>query len=244
MADRETVQLLWTGGWDSTFRLLEVLLVHGCRVQPWYLRDDERASSDWEWSAMQEVREEIQRQNPEAGDRLLPTRVVPVSEIEPNPEISSRYVKTSLGSQYDWLARFADQFGIEGLELSVEKRGSRLYKMLWPNVDRIEGCGGASYQLKKDISRSELELFRSFSFPILDRTKADLRREAASRGWEEMMGLTWFCHEPRDGRPCGKCTPCMITIQEGLGTRIPRLRRIRPRLRMAKAKFLGLFSFL
>ena len=39
------VNILWTGGWDSTFQLLSLLLLHGRKVTPYYLIDAERLST-------------------------------------------------------------------------------------------------------------------------------------------------------------------------------------------------------
>ena len=44
--DRTTpVQILWTGGWDSTFRLLQLLLELKLEVIPHYVIDDTRESA-------------------------------------------------------------------------------------------------------------------------------------------------------------------------------------------------------
>ena len=38
-ATARAVKLLWTGGWDSTFRLLQLLLLYEKKVQPYYIID-------------------------------------------------------------------------------------------------------------------------------------------------------------------------------------------------------------
>lgn len=38
----QTHHLLWTGGWDSTFRVLQLLLCSRDAVQPHYIIDPER----------------------------------------------------------------------------------------------------------------------------------------------------------------------------------------------------------
>jgi hypothetical protein len=63
-----------------------------------------------------------------------------------------------------------------------------------------------------------------------DKAHAVLERFATAvadeQGWKDLMGMTWFCHKPRkDMTPCGVCNPCLYTIEEGLGWRIPRSRR-------------------
>ena len=50
--------------------------------------------------------------------------------------------------------------------------------------------------------------------------------------FEDVMKLTWFCHRPRRGQPCGTCNPCIYTIEEGLGERVPMSGRLRYHLRV------------
>lgn len=228
------VDFLWTGGLDSTYRLLELVLLKRCHVQPWYLVDEERASTPFELEAMQKILKEIEALDSEAVDLIAPMRIVSVDEVAPDPEISAMCGRLRLGSQYDWLARFAAQHGLDHLELCVEKRDSRVCGMLDGDMLHVKSRGGMTYQLASEPSDPDFELFRSFEFPILHLTKADLLQRAESNGWGEIMKLTWFCHTPRNEQPCGMCTPCMIVLQEGLGERIPRLRRLRPRLRLLK----------
>jgi len=74
---------------------------------------------------------------------------------------------------------------------------------------------------------NEYVLFRYFSFPIIRITKMQILAMAKEQGWEEIMYMTWFCHRPTYSmKPCGKCEPCLQTIQEGLGWRIPVRNRI------------------
>jgi len=40
------------------------------------------------------------------------------------------------------------------------------------------------------------------------------------------MEMTWFCHRPVRGKPCGLCAPCVYTIEEGLARRVPWSRRV------------------
>jgi len=232
--DIAPVDLLWTGGWDSTYRLLDLAVVKRRPVQPWYLVDEERVSTPFELKAMQRILRALEARDPDAAHLVSPRRMVGVEEVAPDAEISAICGRLQLGSQYDWLARFAAQQGLDRLELSVEKRDSRVHGMLRGNMEAVESRGGLTYRLVADPDNPDLELFRSFEFPILHLTKADLRAQAEAKGWTDIMELTWFCHDPRDGLPCGMCTPCLVALEEGMGGRIPRLRRVRPWLRLLK----------
>jgi hypothetical protein len=50
---------------------------------------------------------------------------------------------------------------------------------------------------------------------------------ARQHGFADVMALTWFCHSPRNDKPCGVCNPCEYTIEEGLGWRVPWSSKIR-----------------
>jgi hypothetical protein len=94
---------------------------------------------------------------------------------------------------------------------------------------------------------SRYELFRCFRLPLFDTTKREMRAQAREAGFDEIMSLTWFCHRPRHGQPCGTCNPCIYTIEEGLGERVPLAGRIRywlrivPRLRHWLTRHPGLY---
>lgn len=107
------VNLLWTGGWDSSFRLLQLLLLHGRRVVPWYLVDETRASARNELAAMQRIRERLFQEHPHTRSLLEPLRRHDVARIAQDPTISAAHALLAterfLGNQYDWIARFCKQ---------------------------------------------------------------------------------------------------------------------------------------
>lgn len=73
MAKKEAVLLLWTGGWDSTFRLLQLLHDTDADVQPLYLVDEGRGSTPREIETMRTIRAKIERRWPQVANRLRPT---------------------------------------------------------------------------------------------------------------------------------------------------------------------------
>ena len=81
-------------------------------------------------------------------------------------------------------------------------------------------------------SANEYFVFKAFTFPLFNLTKRDMQDIAQSKGFSDLLNLTWFCHTPQaDIRPCGVCPPCIFTIEEGMGRRVPLLGRIRYRFR-------------
>jgi hypothetical protein len=223
-------RLLWTGGWDSTFRLLQLLLVERRCVQPYYVIEGAGRESSAEQRAMRNIRELLQTSHPEASARLRPTIEIPLDQVAADARIFSNYEKALyfgfIGGQYEWLARMCAQRGISDMELAIhcdDKARRLLEELIDASRRQLDPrfAGDARY-----------ELFRCFRFPLFDMTKQQMRSAARKEGFEEFMALTWFCHRPRAGQPCGVCNPCIYTIEEGLGDRVPLAGRIRYRVRV------------
>src|SRR4051794_16587124 len=83
------VDLLWTGGWDSTFRLLQLLLLHRVPVVPHYLEDPTRASTQIELRTMARIGEHLGEAYPYTRELLQPLRIVAVADVAGDPEIAA-----------------------------------------------------------------------------------------------------------------------------------------------------------
>lgn len=236
MADRDRADpatpLLWTGGWDSTFRLLALLLLEQRAVQPYYVIDrlPDRPGVPAEREAMHRIRALIWARYPAAAARLRPTIECSVAEIPPDDALTQHYegcLKAGfIGGQYEWLARYCAAHGIGAMELAIH-RDDKARELLADLIDAT--------RMRLDprhAGDSRYELFKRFKFGLFDTTKQQMRAESRRAGFDDLMALTWFCHRPRNGRPCGTCNPCIYTIEEGLGDRIPLAGRIRYGLRV------------
>ena len=237
--------LLWTGGWDSTFRLLQLLLLERRSVQPYYVIEGARRSTSAEQTAMRNICELLRTSHPEASARLQETIDVPVEQIAADAHTFSHYESALhfafIGGQYEFLARMCAQRGITDMELAIhrdDKARDLLVELIDTSRRQLDSrfAGDARY-----------ELFKSFRFPLFDMTKQQMRSAARENGFEDFMALTWFCHQPRAGQPCGVCNPCIYTIEEGLADRVPLAGRIRyrvrvlPRLRRLLTRHPGLY---
>lgn len=242
MPDTDPVDLLWTGGWDSTFRLLDLAIVRCAAVQPWYVIDEERPSSGCEVDAMLRIRSVLAERFPEAAERVRPTRYRERAAIPNNAENEARRdrlaERSRIGSQYAWLADFAATVEIPSLELSVHCDDSA-HVFLEPHVEPADTPHGTTYQLRTPLDDSDLALFEAFRFPILPWTKPEMEDYAARHGFVDLMYSTWFCHSPRKGAPCGLCGPCGFAIDEGMRHRVPALRRLERKVRVFKRRLIG-----
>ena len=215
------IKILWTGGWDSTFRVLYATVVDGMRVEPHYIVDLDRQSTLHELRAISEIKDSLRMLDQLAYDRISNLRVTLKSEIPDDMAITSSWerlkLRAPLGSQYDWIARYAESHHLHDLELSVHV-DDRAHYFLNENVEPIP-CGG--YRLNRGITGDE-NIFARFRFPILAYSKTQMRDIARERGFLQILEKSWFCHRPINGIPCGTCSPCYYAIKEGMRYRLPR----------------------
>ena len=237
----DTAHVLWTGGWDSSFRVLDLVLVRHTTVQPWYIIDEKRASSGKEIDTMLALRARIAERDADAAARLLPTRYCEKNALPADPLIKSQFHRLTkqakLGTQYKWLADFAVAECLDELELSVH-REDKAHAFLEPNVRLADTSYGPTYRLQEPVDDPDVMLFKRFRFPLLDWTKPEMATYAAKHDFEDLMEHTWFCHAPKGGRPCGMCPPCGFTMAEGLKRRVPAPRRFKRHLRSVKRNLL------
>lgn len=232
------VSIFWTGGWDSTFRVLNLLVLKQSVVQPYYLIDRQRGSFATEIYTISQLKNILVKRFPECESRLLPTMIHEVNDIKVNATITEQFERLKaighLGSQYDWLARFAEEMGVFDLELAIH-RDDKAHAFLEHFVTRESDSTGAYYRLRSDATNPDLQIFRYFRFPLFDMTKLEMQRLSATYGFGDIMERTWFCHYPlRSGAPCGTCNPCLYTREEGLVRRIGLVGRMRFHLKALK----------
>lgn len=224
------VNLLWTGGWDSTFRLLQLLLLHRIPVVPYYLQDPTRASTQTELLTMARIGGYLRKTYPHTRELLQPLRIGVVADVAEDPDIAAGLheirKQVFIGSQYAWLPAFCKQNAIADMELCVHV-DDKVQALLRSSVAEFDHPAGYR-SMRVDPERAgsaEFRLFRHFSFPLFHIDKLEMGRLAEAEGWDAIMDMTWFCHTPSRGRPCGFCAPCVYTIEEGLAHRVPAPRR-------------------
>lgn len=223
---RLVAHLLWTGGWDSTFRLLDLVLVQRRIVQPYYVIDHGRKSCPIEIATMNRIRDAATAAQPAIRHLFLPTKVFRREEILPDTGVTAHYERlratAPLGPQYEWLCRLQRQLDVDGIEMAIHK-DDRAHPHLVGYAIRDDDA----YILAPAACNTSLVIFQGFRFPLLNLTKLDMRGAADTGGFSNLMDLTWFCHRPtRRCRPCGYCGPCVYAIEEGMSYRVPRQGRI------------------
>lgn len=222
--------ILWTGGWDSTFRVVYASLVEKKEVSPHYLISLERLSSLRELQAISDARKALSLLDKDAAERIDELKITPVTEIKDDSSITEAFdrlrSKSFLGTQYDWLARYAKTNHIENLELSVHV-DDKAYSFL---NGYVEKCADGSWKMKEGVQEDEA-IFSHFMFPLLEISKTEMREQAKNYGFLDVLEKSWFCFNPIGNKPCGLCNPCIYTLEEGMGYRLPRDAILRYRTR-------------
>jgi hypothetical protein len=230
----EPIHLFWTSGWDSTYRLLEILVVEKRRAQPHYIVDESRRSNPEEARALEEIQSALSLQFPEASERLNPILFTPRAQVPVYEDVMADFEAleraAASGPQTGWLACYARYKAIDDLEVSWE--WSALSRVLVPAIMEDSVGEGHDRKLRDELKNPFLEVLRPFRFPVAHLTKQDMGRLAAQHGFLELLNLCWSCHQPRKGDACGFCVPCEYSIRAGLGRRLSW--RARLRLRIAK----------
>ena len=214
------VKILWTGGWDSTYRLVE-LSRKLCTVQPFYVYGDGRYSEQYERQAMHKILHELYNKE-ETRATILPIKFVDKKSIPPNQEITKAYdlifKETRLGSQHEWLARLA--YTEPGLEIGTEHAPLEAHRVL-TTIDKfgniIKEKNGDGFVLDPDnSSKAVMLVLGKFRFPIIDKSGSDMVANIRLWGYEDIMKNVWFCHSLIFGKPCGFCHPCELKIEMGM----------------------------
>ena len=235
----QPINLLWTGGWDSTFRLLQILLIENKSVKPFYVIDHKRKSLDMELKAMSAIKLMLLNDYPFTRDLIYPTIYFNISDIMYNkaftdirPKVIGSYAKRS---QDLWFIYLANYLGITDFEFCMEKQsyteGEFRPLILTDSIGNGHDC-----RLRDNLKDKDLIGYKCMRFPLLDLTKSDMKQIAADTGFLYILEKTWFCHFPKFGYPCGICFPCQLVMLNKLNDRMPLLSRIRYHLMRAMKK--------
>lgn len=203
-------KVLWTGGFDSTFRICYLLLVEQNDVQPMYVIDVTRDSTSLELETMSKIRDALRER---ASATLLPTRIFNRDDYVIPPELKAMHERireqASFGIQYLWLAAVAEAEGWRDVEMGNHRHPAgtpEWQKVVFEDPPRSS----------KLSERPEAQLFKYFSAPILHLSKPEMMELATKYGFVDILMMRWFCHHPIGKRACGHCGPCRIARRDGV----------------------------
>lgn len=217
-------KVLWTGGWDSTFRVLDLVLNKKQLVEPYYIIDHQRTSTEMELKTMDLIIQMTSTIDQKAPGRFLKRIEIKKEEIPTNNELTNAYKRLAklshLGTQYDWLARYTYSSGIKDLELCIHIDDT-VEGFIKDDVKLIEEDDDRYFVIEPPFTNPDLKIFANYRYPLYDLTKLEMEKISKESGFLHIMEKTWFCHTPIGDEPCGLCNPCKYTRGEGLGRRVP-----------------------
>lgn len=233
------VNILWTGGFDSTFRISELSRCD-IEIQPYYICNPARKSLKNELRAIDEMTEMF-KDLEQTKAKFLPLKPIPRELCNDDPGMRQAYkniIKTVfIGDQYVYLCGFSRQH--PGIELSVHDNVIDILKTYGDLIKIHDEDIGDYYVVDQSKTPEDLvTIFKDFSFPLVHHTKKGMMEEYKKYGLTEIMKKTWFCHSPIDDKPCGECNPCKYTIQEGLRGRFDRRAMFRYYMRRTRIKLI------
>ena len=214
--ENRTTYVLWTGGWDSTFRMLQLAVEKhkGDTIQPIYVIGDNRPSEAREIETMASILPELRsRSQAELEDVLL----IDKASIPEDARISAAFAairqELVIGTQYEYLARLTKEYPF--LEIEIEKPNGE-YSGCVAAIQRMGAMierDGSYFLDPERSSESCVLLFGGFSFPLFNTTETGMVRWVQENGGQEIMRKIWFCHHPLHGEPCGICRPCQQKME-------------------------------
>lgn len=225
--EKPVVNVFWTGGWDSSFRIAELSRMP-VQIRPIYLHGDGRHSEKYERKAMATITKML-KERPETKADFLDLVDVDIHDIEIVPEVSRAFKevreKTGLGTQMEYLSSYV--YKHPGIELGIEKlpiEESHMIHALTSTCEMtvIDADGVPETTPNPETSSEEgLLLFGGIYLPILDRTEGDMVKQIEEWGYQDIMKNVWFCHQPYQGRPCGMCHPCEVKMDAHMEFLLP-----------------------
>lgn len=219
------VYIFWTGGYDSTFRLCQLLIDERKIVQPIYISDiidnlpnkkTRRHNHKFEKDAMKKIRLQLNKNYPFTKDSLLKTLDIKKVKISKNIENAMKILKSQNRvrrsvCQYGALAQVTKDLD-KNIEICVENEpGSMLNKTMNNklNCRNMNDC-----VLKNNLNKqdSSLYIFKKLIFSTINYSKKDMLNIANKNGYDNILNLTWSCWYPINKKPCGRCIMCRERI--------------------------------
>ena len=211
--NNDVTYIFWTGGYDSTFRLCELLIIKKRIVQPIYVSynlDSERNSDMWvrknkknEIETMNNIKKILNIRFPYVKSLLRPIQFIENNFIDnnydsnihklnlwPNKRKIHQYI--NLG-KITYHMKVPIELGVLGIDLD-----SNFIKFINKHIDR---------DTNKLIVDKNHPLYY-FEFPLFNKTKKDLCRIAKYHNFDDIIRKSWSCWFPQNNKPCKKCPMC------------------------------------
>ena len=227
--DNRIVHIFWTGGLDSTYRVVE-LSRQECIIQPHYIIITGRSTVENELRAISDITN-ILNSDERTKAKILPPEKCSKSELEEYADILSAWellhkLKKFNSTQYPLLAGYARQKNLK-VEMGIQfSENGTVVKVL--DESCLVDCPDQDDVMMMDPVKGSQEwasytIFKDCLFPksLYHKTKREEIEELKSWGYDKVLKKVWTCFHPVLGMPCGHCFPCKSAMKEGAGMLVP-----------------------
>ena len=212
------LEVLWSGGYDSTFMLCLLAKTKNVTIQPYYL-DIHRYIRNEEKRAIKEIFA-ILKKKKDLKAKILPVKIVKEEYTQPSNEVIEAWKKYrdepyKIGGQQVRIAEFSKtHHGIcWGQERYLETPGHMTQLLLdkgnWKFTEDWVG-----YFDKKDCDADVYTLFGHLVAPVAKYTELMMWEKIKEWGYEDVFQHIRFCYYPVDGKSCGMCVPCQVKLRQ------------------------------
>ena len=227
----------WTGGYDSTFRVCEMLIKEKKIVQPLYVSlsldndclSEETCNKVWfrrnrkhEKKAMMKIRKMLNEMFPYTKETLLPTIYIDeeIDDDKFNSDFENKFYNNNLWPkkrkkhQYLFLSKFAyyhkQYIDIGVLGIHEKSKFAKFLKKTLKKEEETVKVKGQTVSRYNYYIPDETHFLHYLKFPIYNRSKEQLYINAENDGYHTILKHTWSCWFPNKdtGKPCGKCPMC------------------------------------
>ncbi len=226
----DIINVLWTGGLDSTYLIAKLCAMGGVKIQPYYIIDEERKSTPKEIDSMIYTTNYLRNKykNVVLYDFIKLYR----KELQSDNVITNAWQSLSdkfkLGTQYEWFALLAKQYNLDFMVGVLFENQGRCAKTL--NGATLSEKTIGTISVKTTVNginvRSDSSIiYEHILFPefIINIGKIQEWNELIDMGLESVAKKTWFCHSPILGYSCGHCNPCKDALNENMEFRVSKI---------------------
>lgn len=215
--NNKKIEILWSGGWDSTFMLCKLMREYD-EIQPYYILFH-RAGEEFELKAIENILNAISSHN-DIKCNILPVAYIKQESIKIPSWLYKCWEKYSVepytvSSQYLTFAAFAmEHKGIAvGQERFYETPG-HMTRLMYEKGHMKFTDDGIGYFNLKDCQKEVYALFGNSIYPVSLFSELMMKEKIEEWGYQDIMQHIHFCYHPINGNACGMCGPCRVKIKQ------------------------------
>lgn len=214
----EFTYIFWSGGYSSTFRLIQLLLLLEKPVQTIYINLDSKNENKLEIEHMKKIRNLLCKNYPIIKNRFPPTMYV--SKIKRDPQIKKQFDNLHLKyglfefdsskDKYELMARYSYHHDYP-IEICIDKDEFHLNSAIRRFLENK-----SEFTSKKldnlPVQFIDLNIFKNCRFPLIDFHKEHIKKNLINNNFYYIIKHCWTCTNTKNNIPCNECPNCLKRI--------------------------------